>query len=144
MHCALEKLHGKYRQVFDAYGVDDGFGLAYAATFLNTQGPKPDAGAVVVLRHAGFPMALGDAAWAKYKIGAALNVKDPETNAPAVRNPFLRPKPGVLLTDDMAIDKLLARGVIFGGCSVALHYRLAPKLRCQQLHRMQHLAGEPC
>jgi hypothetical protein len=117
----LEKLHGKYRQLFDVFGVDDGFGLAYAATFLNTQGPKPDAGAVVVLRHAGFPLALGDAAWAKYKIGAALNVKDPATNAPAVRNPFLRPKPGLLLTDDMAIDKLMARGVIFGACNVALH-----------------------
>ncbi|MEP7346987.1 MAG: hypothetical protein ABI877_17080 [Gemmatimonadaceae bacterium] len=117
----LEKLHGKYRQVFDTFAIDEGFGLAYAATFLNTQGPKPDAGAVVVLRHFGFPLAVGDDIWAKYKIGQALNVKDPATNEIAVRNPFLRPKSGVLLTDDMAIDKLLARGVIFGACNVALH-----------------------
>ncbi len=116
----LVKLRGKYRQVFDAFQIEDGFGLAYAATFLNTQGPNPDAGAVVVLRHFGFPLALNDAAWEKYKIGQALNVKDPATNAIAVRNPFLRPKAGVLLTDDMAIDKLLARGVIFGACNVAL------------------------
>lgn len=116
----LDGLKGKYRQVFDTFGIDDGFGLAYAATFLNTQGPKPDAGAVVVLRHAGFPLALGDAIWAKYKLGEAMNVKDPATGAIAVKNPFLRPKPGVLLTDDMAIDKLLTRGVVFGGCNVAL------------------------
>ena len=44
----LDKLKGKYKQVFDVFGADDGFGLAYAATFLNTQGPSPDAGAVVV------------------------------------------------------------------------------------------------
>jgi len=117
----LEKLHGKYRQVFDVFGADDGFGLAYAATFLNTQGPKPDAGAVVVLRHFGFPLALSDAVWAKYKIGQAINLTDPATKAIAVRNPFLHPKSGVLLTDDMAIDKLLARGVVFGACNVALH-----------------------
>lgn len=126
----LDGLKGKYRQVFDAFGVDDGMGLAYAAVFLNTQGPKPDAGAVVVLRHGGLPLALGDAMWAKYKIGAALKVTDPATGAPAVKNPFLKPKPGVLLIDDMAIDKLHARGVIFGACNVALHV-LSSKLAGQ-------------
>jgi hypothetical protein len=30
------------------------------------------------------------------------------------------PKPGVLLVEDMAIDRLLAKGVVFGGCNVAL------------------------
>jgi hypothetical protein len=37
-----------------------------------------------------------------------------------VKNPFLRPKPGVLLVDDMAIDRLLANGTVFGACNVAL------------------------
>ena len=46
---------------------------------------------------------------------------DPETKAPAVKNPFLHPKPGVLLTDDMAVDRLLGKGAIFGACNVALH-----------------------
>ena len=117
----LNGLKGTYKQVFDVYKPDEGYGLAYAHTFLATQGPKPDAGAVVVLRHAGFPLALGDAVWKKYGIGKALGVVDPETKAPAVRNPFLKPKPGVLLADDMAIDRLLARGVIFGACNVALN-----------------------
>jgi hypothetical protein len=32
----------------------------------------------------------------------------------------LRPKAGVLLLDDMALDRLLARGVVFGACNMAL------------------------
>ena len=106
----LSGLKGKYRQVTDIY----------ARTFLVTQGPQPDAGAVVILRHGGFVLSLGNDAWAKYKIGAAMNIMDPETKAHAVKNPFLRPKPGTLLADDMAIDQLLGRGVIFGACNVAL------------------------
>lgn len=117
----LSPLKGKYRQVTDIYEPNDGWGLAYAHTFLASQGPQlPEASAVVILRHGGFVLSLGDEAWAKYKIGAAMNITDPATKAHAVRNPFLRPKPGVLLTDDMAIDRLLARGVIFGACNVAL------------------------
>jgi hypothetical protein len=45
---------------------------------------------------------------------------DPETKAPAVKNPFLHPKPGVLIVDDMAIDRLLEKGAMFGACHVAL------------------------
>lgn len=116
----LSSLKGKYRQVTDIFEPNDGWGLAYARTFLATQGPQPDAGAVVILRHAGFVLSLGNEAWAKYKLGAAMNITDPETKAPAVKNPFLRPKPGTLLADDMAIDQLLAKGVIFGACNVAL------------------------
>jgi hypothetical protein len=77
--------------------------------------------AVVVLRHEPFPIALGNAMWEKYKIGAALKIIDPETQAPAIKNPFLHPKPGVLLVDDFALDRLLARGVVFGACNIALH-----------------------
>src|ERR1700687_938352 len=58
--------------------------------------------------------------WEKYKIGQSFNIIDPETKAPAVKNPFLHPKPGVLLVDDMAIDRLLASGTVFGACNVAL------------------------
>jgi intracellular sulfur oxidation DsrE/DsrF family protein len=46
---------------------------------------------------------------------------DPETKAPAVKNPFLRPKPGSLRSDDTAVDRMLASGVIFGVCNQALH-----------------------
>jgi hypothetical protein len=111
-------LKGRHRQVVDAYEANGGAPLAFAYTFLM---PNESATAVVVLRHGAFPIALNDAMWAKYKIGEAFKINDPETKAPAVKNPFLRPKPGVLPLDDMALDRLMARGTVFGACNVALH-----------------------
>jgi len=114
------KLEGRHRQVVDAYEVNGGFPLAFALTFL-LPNPAPGAAtAVVVLRHSAFPLALNHAMWAKYKIGESFKIDDPETKAPAVKNPFFQPKSGVLLNDDLAIDRLLAKGTIFGGCNVAL------------------------
>jgi hypothetical protein len=40
--------------------------------------------------------------------------------SPAVKNPFYKPESGVLLIDDTAVDRLLAKGVILGACNVAL------------------------
>jgi hypothetical protein len=47
-------------------------------------------------------------------------INDPETKVPAVKNPFYKPKAGVLPIDDMALDRLLAKGTIVGACNVAL------------------------
>jgi hypothetical protein len=110
-------LKGRHRQVVDAYEANSGFPLAFAYTFLL---PNESATAVVVLRHGAFPIALSHAMWEKYKIGESFKIIDPETKAPAVKNPFLHPKAGVLPIDDIALDRLLARGVIFGACNVAL------------------------
>ena len=110
-------LTGAHRQVVDAYEVNSGFPLAFAYTFL---APNESATAVIVLRHGATPIALDHAMWAKYKIGEAFKIIDPETKAPAVKNPFLRPKPGVLLVEDIALDRLLARGVVIGACNVAI------------------------
>ena len=110
-------LQGRNRQVVDAYEANAGFPLAFAYSFLV---PNKSATAVVVLRHGAFPIALGHAMWEKYKIGESLKIIDPETKAPATKNPFLRPKPGVLWVDDIALDRLLERGVVFGACNVAL------------------------
>jgi hypothetical protein len=110
-------LKGRHRQVVDAYEVNSGFPLAFAYTFL---APNESATAVIILRHGAFPIALGDALWAKYKIGETFMIIDPETKAPAVKNPFFHPKPGVLIVDDMALDRLLAKGAVVGGCNVAL------------------------
>jgi hypothetical protein len=110
-------LQGRHRQVVDAYEANLGFPLAFAYTFLL---PNESATAVVILRHGAFPIALGSAMWEKYKIGESFKIIDPETKAPATKNPFLRPKAGVLLVEDMAVDRLLARGVVFGACNVAL------------------------
>jgi hypothetical protein len=113
------KLKARHRQVVDASEPNDGNPLAYAATFLTTNAPG-SAISVIVLRHVAMPLALNNAMWAKYKIGEIRKIYDPETHAFAVKNPFLHPKPGLLNTDDMALDRLLAAGAIFGVCSVAL------------------------
>ena len=110
-------LPGLHRQVVDACAMNDGFPLAFAWSFLV---PNKSATAVVVLRHGAFPIALDHAMWEKYKIGETFKITDPETKAPAVKNPFLRPKAGVLMVDDWAVDRLLARGVVFGACNMAL------------------------
>jgi hypothetical protein len=116
-------LKTKHKMAVDAFAMNEGFPLAFAYTFLlpyASVSPSP-ATAVVILRHSGFPMALTDAVWSKYKIGKTMNIIDPSTKAPAERNPFFNAKPGTLVVDDMAVDKLLARGTIFGACNVALH-----------------------
>jgi hypothetical protein len=113
------KLKGRHRQIVDAYEPNSGFPLAFAFTFLLTN-PPDAATSIVVLRHTAFPIALKDPMWEKYKIGAAFKINDPETKAPAVKNPFFQAKPGVLPVDDMAVDRLMAKGTVFGGCNVAL------------------------
>ena len=115
------KLKGRHRQVVDAYTVNDGRPLAFASAFLLTDAAPSSATSVVILRAQALPVALDSAIWEKYKIGESLKIIDPEIKAAAVKNPFLNPKPGVLQTDDMAIDRLLGKGVVFGACNIALH-----------------------
>jgi hypothetical protein len=112
-------LKGRYRQVVDAYEVNSGFPLAFVYTFMMPNDPA-DTSALLVLRHGAFPIALNDAMWQKYKIGESMKINDPETKAPAVKNPYYKPKAGVLPIDDIALDRLLAKGTIVGACNVAL------------------------
>lgn len=105
----------------DAYDFNGGAPFRFTYNFLApNEAANETATAVVILRHSAFPLALNHAMWAKYKIGENLKINDPETKAPAVKNPYFEPKPGVLPLEDAAIDRLLARGVVFGACNVAL------------------------
>jgi hypothetical protein len=79
------KLTGRHKQLVDAYAINEGFPLAFALNFLT---PNESATAVIVLRHEAFPLALNHEMWAKYKIGEAEKIDDPETKAVAV-NPIL-------------------------------------------------------
>lgn len=110
-------LKGRHRQVFDVYDINDGFPLGFANNFLT---PNESATAVLIFRHKGLPYALGSAMWEKYKIGESFKIIDPETKAPAVKNPWFQPKPGVLQNAENALDRLLARGAVIGACGVAL------------------------
>jgi hypothetical protein len=110
-----------HRQVTDAYDFNGGAPFRFAYNFLAPNEAENEAAtAVVILRHSAFPLALNHAMWAKYKIGENFKIIDPETKAIAVKNPYFQPKPGVLPFEEAAIDRLLARGVVFGACNVAL------------------------
>ena len=110
-------LKGRHRQLFDVYGINDGFPLGFVNNFL---APNESATAVLIFRHQGLPYGLGHTIWAKYKVGEAFRIGDPETKAPAVKNPWYEPKPGVLANADVALDRLLAKGSVVGVCGVAL------------------------
>ena len=110
----------RHRQLVDAAEINGGFPLAFTVAFL-APNPPGSAQAVLILRHGALPIALNSAMWEKYKIGEAFKIIDPETKSPAVKNPFLHPKPGVLRSDDGAVDRLLTAGAVFGACDVALH-----------------------
>jgi len=110
-------LKGRHKQVFDVYDINDGFPLGFAHNFI---APNTSATAVLIFRHKGLAFGVGSAMWAKYKIGEALKIIDPETKAPAVKNPWFAPKPGALRNDEMALDRLIAKGSVIGICGVAL------------------------
>jgi hypothetical protein len=110
-------LKGRHKQVFDVYDINDGFPLGFTNNFLT---PNESATAVLIFRHKGLPYALNSAMWAKYKVGESFKIMDPETKAPAVKNPWFQPKAGVLNNAEMAIDRLAAKGTVMGACAVAL------------------------
>jgi hypothetical protein len=114
-------LKGRHKQLVDAYEINGGFPLGFVHNFLQpNEAANESATGLIILRHSAFSLALNHAMWEKYKIGETFKVNDPETKAPAKKNPYFQPKAGVLNNDETAIDRLLARGVIFGACGVAL------------------------
>ena len=118
----------KHRAVFDSPGVDDGLALEHALTYLTGfqemfDTRDADMGVVVVLRHAGTVMAMGDALWDKYELGKFTKTKDPGTGVEARRNPFLSIAPGKedsSISAGATLPALRARGVVLLACNKAL------------------------
>jgi len=124
----LKGITGKHRQVFDATSVNEGAMLGYTRTWLATiketyNLDDKDLTAVIILRHASIPLAFENPIWEKYKLGESYTLTDPATKAPAIRNYFARVNEGELDRPDMAVEKLLERGVKIGVCNVALSNR---------------------
>ncbi len=120
----LGKITGKHKMVFDT-PAPNMFALAWARVFLNTTNETygttdADNSVVVVLRHSGIPFGMNSALWAKYKFGEFFKVTDGATSAPAVRHPYTIAKAGELPIPGMGLDELVAKGVLFGICNVAL------------------------
>lgn len=122
---ALKKISGrKYKQVFDAPETNQSMPVIWSWAFLHTLnelGVKDgDVGAFVILRHEAIPFAMEDRLWAKYKFGEKFKVDDKTTKAPSLRNVVANVKPEDLPIPDMALDKVQARGVLFGVCDLAM------------------------
>ncbi|HET9707221.1 MAG TPA: twin-arginine translocation signal domain-containing protein [Gemmatimonadales bacterium] len=123
----LNGIKGKYKQVYDAVEPNGGFSLIWAHVFLLTGTgayglPESDLGVVIVHRHSAIPIAFKDAMWEKYKFGEFFKINDNATKAPAVRNVFANLKPGDLPFPEAAVEKLVARGVHFGVCNMAITF----------------------
>lgn len=121
----VARLTAKHKAVFDSPAISDGLALGQAFLYMRGyqemyQATDADVQAVIVMRHAGLPLALGDALWDKYEIGKMLKVTDPATDKPARRNPFYKVDP----RDKNAfaggtLDALHERGAILLGCNLA-------------------------
>ena len=117
----LNRITGKHKMVFDAPEVNSGMPVIWPRVWLNGNNENyatkdTDNSAVVILRHAAIPLAMKDEVWAKYKLGEAFTIKDGD--APATKNIFAKVMP--LPLPGTGMEALLASGVMFGVCNVAL------------------------
>jgi len=115
--------------IFDVTRPHEIFPFAWPKVFLLTNAgtgtAEKDCNAIVVLRHDGIAYAFEDKLWAKYKFGETFKADDPLTKAPAVRNPFWKPKPGDFKVPGIGnvaigINELQESGVMFCVCDMAI------------------------
>ncbi|MEJ7813357.1 MAG: hypothetical protein WKG32_23315 [Gemmatimonadaceae bacterium] len=123
-----DRLTAKHKQVFDAPEIAEGTALHQARTFMRGYADvygenDSDMNAVLVFRHAGLPVVLGDPVWERYELGKALKLKDPTTGKPARRNPFTNVKASdkhSIVWPDGGLDTLIGRGATVLACNLAL------------------------
>ena len=125
----FKSLKGKHKVVFDVTHPNGVVPFAWPRVFLVTNEmtgtPTNESNVVVVLRHDAIPYALDDKLWSKYKFGEFFKADDPLTKKPAIRNPFMNPKPGDFSLPgvgpvQIGINELQASGVKFCVCEMAM------------------------
>ena len=123
-------MNGKHKMVFDATQPHEIFPFAWSKVFLmsneKTGSPSAECNAMVVLRHSAIGYAFEDRLWAKYNFGELFGAQDPKTKAPAVRNPFWKPKTGDFSAPGLGniaigINELQEQGVRFCVCETAMN-----------------------
>ncbi len=153
----VDRVTGKYRQVFDSPEIVQGTALTQTRTWMNgyaeVYGAKPaDMSGVLVIRHAAIYMILNDAMWDELDLGNALAAKtpgpagmtstplrDPVSGEPARRNPFLTSNIGsgakyaMLNYPNGGFDSLMADGVIVLGCDLALRRPIAMIMKAEKV-----------
>lgn len=124
----------KHRVVFDSPDVGGGSALEQAMVFMDNYhemfgATDAESVPVVVMRHLGTVLAMNDALWEKYALGARAKVDDPATGQPAKRNPFVR------IGTDESVEPISA-----GAALPALHARGAVLLACNRA--LMHFADQ--
>lgn len=123
-----KKLTGKHKAVYDSPDVSSGLAV-YRAGIVAAQYtqvfkvPTSAVSNVIVLRHDGITLAMNQAFWDRYKIGALKKVLHPMTEEPTTKNPALLTEadgvPGFLAA--FALDKQLKAGVVVLACELAFN-----------------------
>ncbi|MDZ4673582.1 MAG: hypothetical protein SGI84_03945 [Gemmatimonadota bacterium] len=127
----VDRVKGDHRMVFDSPEISEGLGMTQVRSWMagtaEVYGVKDDQmTAVLVIRHAGVPMVMGDSWWDKYELGKAYTLKDPTSGEDARRNPYINYKEGdrhITTWPDAGLDTLIGRGVIVLACHLALRNR---------------------
>ncbi len=120
----VDRLHGKYRAVFDSPQVDEGSALFRAVMWRDqtktVYGTDPtDMSAVIVFRHAAIPLVMNDAYWARFKIGKELKFKDRKGKWSAA-NPIRATEAATPAQwADYSLERFMAQGGTVLGCNVA-------------------------
>ena len=123
----LDRLDGKYRQLFDTPSPNGGIMLVHILNYYDTYNkaygvPDKDVDGIGTFYGGTTFHGLNDAMWAKYRLGEFMNENDPATGKPATANPW-RVKPVILGLDlpQASIESLQARGATFIICNNALN-----------------------
>ncbi len=126
----IDRVHGKFRGVFDSPKIEDGGQIWRAATWrdqiIEVYGVKdPDVNPVLVIRHGGIPLVMNDAFWARHKIGKKNKIKDPVTGKTAESNPigdFEGRKDVPTWMANSSIARFTGRGGIVLACNFAFGF----------------------
>jgi hypothetical protein len=122
-----DRVRGEFRAVFDSPKIQDGGEIFRASMWRNqiieVYGVKdPDVTPVLVIRHAGIPLAMDDAFWQRHKIGKKRKVKDPFSGKSADGNPIdsFESNPNAPASmKDLGLDGFIRRGGIVLACNFA-------------------------
>lgn len=122
----MKKLTGKHKAVYDSPDIGGGLGVFRAAIvakqYMSTfRLPASAISNVIVLRHDGIQLTMGQAYWDAYGIAAANNVKHPWTGAAITQNPaLLTPADGLPpLLAGADLPSQIAKGTIVLACGLA-------------------------
>jgi hypothetical protein len=121
------KLTGKYKTVFDVPEITSGGGVWRAGAWSNhlrdvLKAEPTEITSVVVIRHAGIPLAMSHEFWDLYDVAKESKVTHPMTGKKTRRNPVL-----MTVEDDqmpasyaaIALHKQIERGTTVLGCNTA-------------------------